>query len=186
LQNVPGREPELEVVEDMSNTSPKKIRKWLETMPTLSELCAKFPEEWAVVQRDILAAYERSRSEAPLKSLSRPSAPALTQPDGAHRRRGAGKPPDPYLSNYIGKRMARLAIKNYGLIATSGVTQGIVRFNWLNGYIIKGLLFARELERKPVSLFWFRLMWSMVWQKNRLQAVSGGQWDLLLLFPAAC
>ena len=65
-----------------------------------------------------------------------------------------------------------MAIKNYGLIAASGITEGVVRFNWLNGYIIKELLFARELERKPVSLFWFRLMWPFVWQKERLMPLA--------------
>ncbi len=68
--------------------------------------------------------------------------------------------------------MAQLAIKNYGLIAASGIKKGVVRFNWLNGYIIKGLLFARELERKPASLFWFRLMWPFVWQKKRLMPLA--------------
>jgi hypothetical protein len=28
------------------------------------------------------------------------------------------------------------------------------------------LLFSRGLERKPVSLFWFRLFWPLVWQKS--------------------
>ncbi len=79
---------------------------------------------------------------------------------------------DSALSKYIRNRMARMAIKNYGLIAASGIKEGVVRFNWLNGYIIKELLFARELERKPVSLFWFRLMWPLVWQKERLMPLA--------------
>ena len=142
-------------------------------MPPLSELCEKYPDEWAVVQRDISAAYSRSRSaEQPPKRLHRSSNSATTHPKPARRTPRAGKALDSALSKYIRNRMARMAIKNYGLIAASGIKEGVVRFNWLNGYIIKELLFARELERKPVSLFWFRLMWPLVWQKERLMPLA--------------
>ena len=162
------------VIREMSaDNNPKKVRKWLKTMPTLGELCAKFPEEWAIARRDISAAYERSRSEGqPPKRLYRSSNSATTLPEPARRTPRAGKALDPALSQYIRNRMARMAIKNYGLIAASGIKEGVVRFNWLNGYIIKELLFARELERKPVSLFWFRLMWPLVWQKERLMPLA--------------
>ena len=142
-------------------------------MPTLGELCEKYPEEWAIVQREISAAYERSRSEEqPPKRPYRSSNSATTLPKPARRTPRAGKALDPALSKYIRNRMARMAIKNYGLIAASGIKEGVVRFNWLNGYIIKELLFARELERKPASLFWFRLMWPLVWQKERLMPLA--------------
>ncbi len=157
----------------MSNNNPKKVWKWLKTMPSLSELRAKYPEEWTIVQRDISAAYQRSRSEEESpKRLNRASNSATTLPKPARSKPRAGKALDPALSQYIRNRMAQMAIKNYGLIAASGVRKGVVRFNWLNGFIIKGLLFARELERKPVSLFWFRSMWPLVWQKARLMPLA--------------
>ncbi len=156
-----------------SSNNPKKVWKWLKTMPSLSELCEKYPEEWAIVQRDISAAYQRSRSEEqPPKRLNRSSNPATTLPKPARSKPRAGKALDPALSQYIRNRMAQMAIKNYGLIAASGIKEGVVRFNWLNGFIIKGLLFARELERKPASLFWFRLLWPLVWQKARLMPLA--------------
>jgi hypothetical protein len=43
-----------------------------------------------------------------------------------------------------------------------------MRFNLLNGYLAQRLLFRRDLERKPVSLFWFRLLWPLLWQRRRL------------------
>ena len=157
----------------MPNNNPKKVWKWLNTMPSLSELCEKFPAEWATVQRDMSVAYQRSKSEEqPPKHLNRPSNPAATLPKPARSKPRAGRALDPALSQYIRNRMAQMAIKNYGLIAASGIEKGVVRFNWLNGFIIKGLLFARELERKPASLFWFRLMWPLVWQKNRLMPLA--------------
>ncbi len=168
----------------MSNNNPKKVWKWLKTMPSLSELRAKYPEEWTIVQREISAAYQRSRSEEESpKRLNRASNSATTLPKPARSKPRAGKALDPALSQYIRNRMAQMAIKNYGLIAASGVRKGVVRFNWLNGFIIKGLLFARELERKPVSLFWFRSMWPLVWQKARLMPLAQPEGIYCFYFP---
>jgi len=160
----------------MSNNNPKKVWKWLKTMPSLSELCEKYPEEWTIVQRDISTAYQRSRSEEQSPARLNRSSNSVTLPKPAPKparsKPRAGKALDPALSQYIRNRMAQMAIKNYGLIAASGIKKGVVRFNWLNGFVIKALLFARELERKPVPLFWFRLMWPLVWQKNRLMPLA--------------
>lgn len=62
----------------------------------------------------------------------------------------------------------QLAIKNHCLITATGLIQGEVRFNYLNGYVTQKLLFSRNLERKPVSLFWFWLIWPLIWQKQLL------------------
>ena len=48
----------MEVIGGMSNNNPKKVWKWLKTMPSLSELREKYPEEWTIVQRDISKAPE--------------------------------------------------------------------------------------------------------------------------------
>ncbi|MFA5825388.1 MAG: hypothetical protein WC825_05365, partial [Gallionellaceae bacterium] len=55
--------------------------------------------------------------------------------------------------------------------ADVGASKGKLRFNLFNGFIAQKLLFARGLERKPVSLFWFRLFWPLVWQKKRLMSL---------------
>ena len=74
----------------------------------------------------------------------------------------------PELAQYIRQRMLQLVIKNRGLSEVTGIKHGKVRLNLINGYIIQKLLFSHDLERKPASLFWFRLFWRMVWQKNFL------------------
>jgi len=50
----------------------------------------------------------------------------------------------------------------------SGVENGKVRFNFLNGFIAQKLLFSQGLERKPVSMLWFKLFWPLIWQKRLL------------------
>lgn len=45
---------------------------------------------------------------------------------------------------------------------------GKAQFNPINGYLVQKLLFAGEVERKPASLFWFRLLWPLIWQRKFL------------------
>lgn len=133
---------------------------WLKTYPTFKELCARYPRDWAAVQADIAAIVERGAPDELKRYLDRlsPAASRSTQHDAV-------------LSRFIRNRMAHEAVRQLSLsalAADAGVTSGKLRFNWINGFIAQRLLFARELERKPVSLFWFRLFWPLVWQRKRL------------------
>ena len=148
----------------LTRNNPKQVWRWLKSRPSLKALCERYPNEWALVQRDISAAYERSKTKEQL--------PTIPQPKPMRAKSSAGNALDPALSQVIRHRMAQLAIKNHGLIAASGVTEGVIRFNWLNGTIVNQLLFARDLERKPASLFWFRLLWPLVWQRKRLMLLA--------------
>lgn len=68
----------------------------------------------------------------------------------------------------IKARMAWLALQNYYLAALGGQSKGTIRFNWLNGTLLQHLLFRQGFERKPVSLFWHRLVWPLITQKKIL------------------
>lgn len=134
---------------------------WLKTKPSLDELCFRYPQEWAAVQQDISGIVGRGNAEE-LKSYLERIAAQVQSPSAD--RQGA-------LSQAIRSRMAHESVKKLcqsTLAADAGATKGKLRFNLLNGYIAQKLLFARGLERKPVSLFWFRLLWPLVWQKKRL------------------
>ena len=147
-----------------------KTLKWLQTNPPLDELCARYPDEWSAVQQDISAIIERGAAKELKEYLERLSAPAVSaQP--FHTRQPGRKSAEAALSQFIRSRMAHQAVKKLclsTLAADTGVSKGKLRFNLFNGYIAQKLLFARELVRKPVSLFWFRLFWPLVWQKKRL------------------
>jgi hypothetical protein len=64
--------------------------------------------------------------------------------------------------------MAHLTIKQHLIAEATGIEKGKVRFNLLNGYAAQKLLFANALERKPVSMFLFRLLWPLLWQRRLL------------------
>ena len=65
-------------------------------------------------------------------------------------------------------RLAKLAMHNYYLGSLAGKT-GKIRFNWWNGSLLQRLLFrGGGFARKPVSLFWYGLMWPLISQKKIL------------------
>src|SRR5512142_1763320 len=149
----------------MKKTAFQKKLDWLKTNPPLDELCSRYPAEWATVQDEISAIVAGGVAEelkAYLERLSRldPSFSGKTQQNEAIA-----------LSQFVRSRMAHESVKKLclsTLAADMGVPSGKLRFNLFNGLIAQKLLFARALERKPVSLFWFRLLWPLVWQKKRL------------------
>jgi hypothetical protein len=121
---------------------------WLRTNPGLDALRTRFPQEWESVQDEISAIVARGKPEELRQYLERPAGGNVNQ--------------------LVRQRMATLAVKQFCLALASGVTQGKLRFNLINGFIAQKLLFAHDLVRKPVSLFWFRLWWPLLWQRQRL------------------
>jgi hypothetical protein len=144
---------------------------WLKSNPSLEELCAKYPEDWQVVQQEVSSIVVRGVAEELKAYLDQAAKPAVlgNSPLGGRQASLEVK-----LSAFVRSRMAREAIKKLcltTLASDTGVKKGKLRFNLLNGYIIQKLLFTKGLERKPASLFWFKLFWPLVWQKKRLMAL---------------
>jgi hypothetical protein len=137
---------------------------WLKSKPSLDELCARYPDEWATVQQEISAIVARGAADELNPYLARLSAP-MSAPGQRQQNLQAT------LSQYVRSRMAHDSVKKLclsSLAADTGVKQGKLRFNLFNGFVAQKLLFARALERKPASLFWFRLFWPLLWQRKRL------------------
>jgi hypothetical protein len=153
----------------MKQGSNEKTWAWLKTNPSLDDLCSRYPAEWATVQRDVSAIIGRGAPEELQAYLQRLSTQGALTAKSFPWGRGNSK--EAVLSQFIRSRMAHEAVKKLclsTLAKEAGVTKGKLRFNLLNGYVAQKLLFSRGLERKPVSLFWFRLFWPLLWQKNRL------------------
>lgn len=141
---------------------------WLRGGPSLAELKTRFPGEWEAVSDELAAIFASGKPEQLQTYLAGLSTPVVAQPNRVGPRLNQKKLEAAAASRLIRHRMAHLALKGYVLSAAAGGKRGKIRFNWLNGFVAQRLLFARELERKPVSPFWFRLIWPLVWQKNLL------------------
>jgi len=130
-------------------------RAWLRSEPPLKELQERYPDEWDEVLQKLTLLFQQGKSAvitAYLQQLSRKSA--------------ADKNGD--LRHAVRYQMARAAVRQHYISVASGVESGTVRFNLLNGLVAQRLLFAHDLVRKPVSMFWFRLLWPLLWQRRFL------------------
>ncbi len=139
----------------MKSGKDEKTIAWLQSSPPLAELCAAYPEEWETVRQQLATVIERGHPEELTTHLQRLA--------GAAKRAGTSP-----VRDMVRYQMAHAAVRQHLVSVASGVESGKVRFNLINGLIAQKLLFARDLERKPVSLFWFRLLWPLVWQKRFL------------------
>jgi hypothetical protein len=148
----------------VKNTEPDVLLQWLCKNPELSELCAEYPDEWERVQRElatVLAQGKTAELQTYLQRLSKQGAlPVAGQ--------GRNKTTDSAVRQVVRYRMAHTAVKQHCVAMATGIESGKVRFNLLNGFVAQKLLFSDGLERKPVSMFWFRLFWPLIWQKRLL------------------
>jgi hypothetical protein len=154
-----------------SSRTAEEARAWLATRPSLGELKEAYPAEWEAVQRDISAVVRQGDIEAVkayVHELSRPRTASRAQ----RRAKGAE---EVLLREEIRQKMAAAAVKQMALSTATGVTEGRVRFNLVNGWVAQKLLFKKGLERKPASMLWFRLLWPLLWQRKFLMPLVGPQ-----------
>lgn len=141
---------------DKKNIQPQQCPR---SEPGLQELKEAYPREWEAVNHELAKIINQSNGDAVQTYLKHLAAKASEKRKDNRREQ---------LNHEVRYRMARLAIKQHYVAVASGVESGKVRFNLLNGMIAQGLLFSEGLTRKPVSLFWFRLLWPLLWQRRLL------------------
>ena len=71
------------------------------------------------------------------------------------------------IASLVRRHMATALLRQMLLSKAAGVAEGRIRF-FVNGYVAQKLLFRQGLERKPVAMRWFRLVWPLLWQKQLL------------------
>ena len=135
---------------------------WLRSGPPLAELSAAYPREWERVQRELHAVLTRDDADELIAYIK-----AVSQPEPS-RAGGRIRPARERISSEVRRQMAALVLKRAVFRASTGVPEGRVRFNLLNGFVAQKLLFRRDLERKPVSMWLFRLVWPLIGQRRLL------------------
>jgi hypothetical protein len=142
--------------------------KWLQSKPSLSDLGAEFPELWDTVRREIAEIVADGSAAGLPEYLKRMALTERLLEKKHHGSRGDKRIAAALVQQIVSSRMAHLAIKQHLISEATGIEKGKVRFNLFNGYLAQMLLFSDGLERKPVSLFWFRLFWPLLWQRRLL------------------
>ncbi|QYG02785.1 hypothetical protein [Massilia sp. NP310] len=141
----------------MQLNDPAKVLAWLRRRPSEEVLKKTFPKEREAMEAELAAALA-ARDPARLHRLLHPD------DESAKRTLSPMTKADQVrvLQAAIRQRMAALAMRRYSLAIATGQKSGKVRFNLFNGVIAQRLLFKRDFERRPVSLFWFRLLWPLL------------------------
>lgn len=140
---------------------PEEVLDWLRQKPTLAQVRQAYPSEWEVVERRVAELVARQHAEAVTSYLAAMANPAADTP-------GRRRPGQETVSLRVRQYMTVEAIQQAYLAAATGVTTGKIRFGLVGGYLAQRLLFAHDLERKPVSLFWFRVCWPLVRRRRSL------------------
>ena len=135
---------------------------WLRSGPTLAELSDAYPREWERVQRELHAVLARDDADELIAYIRTVSQPETLRAGG--RMRHARERIDAEAR----RQMAALALKRAVFRVSTGVPEGRVRFDLVNGFVAQKLLFKRDLERKPVSMWLFRLVWPLLGQRRLL------------------
>ncbi len=137
------------------------VRAWLRTRPSLDELCERWPAEWAAVSAEIGELTTRGDVEELKAHVAAVAAPQANAG-------GRGGNPQAQVRREVRRQMMVAALKQVSLATAAGVRRGRMRFNLVNGWVAQKLLFARQLERKPVPMTWFTALWPLLWQRRRL------------------
>jgi hypothetical protein len=120
---------------------------FLAKRPSLREMREAYPKEWEQVQAEIAQVVNTGDVDQ-LKAYV--------------QRVSKGK-------SDIKRAMAVEALRKVCVSAATGVTKGKVRFNLVNGWLAQKLLFkGTDLERKPVNLAAFSVIWPLLTQKRFL------------------
>ncbi|MDD2273289.1 MAG: hypothetical protein PHP95_16800 [Desulfuromonadaceae bacterium] len=152
----------------MKNEQPENVLKWLRSEPSLDELGTHFPQLREVVRCEVAEIVGRGATEELPAYLKRMLHAEQLLKKKYHGSRGDRKVGTALVLQAMHTRMAHLTIKQHLIAEATGIEKGKVRFNLLNGYVAQKLLFANALERKPVSMFLFRLLWPLLWQRRLL------------------
>lgn len=139
---------------------------------TLEELRQRFPAQWETVGNGLVAATETRRPEALVAFLKKTQASARPWRLRLEKSRPTAQALQAALPHLAMARMAKLAaeqtLRAAAAHAATGQVGGTVRFGLLGGWLVQRLLFARGLERKPVSMAAFRLLWPLVSRRKIL------------------
>jgi hypothetical protein len=134
---------------------------------SLEELQAAHPRDWSAVRDRLDAVLTRGTTDDLVAAMTIASAPVASRrvrtPSEVREEQGA----------VVRREMQRLAFERIRFSMATGVAEGKVRFNWVNGWCLQRLFFERDLRRKPVSMLRFRLTWPFAWQRRFLMPLVG-------------
>ncbi|QCG99408.1 SAM-dependent methyltransferase (plasmid) [Azospirillum sp. TSA2s] len=148
----------------MTPSEKKLIR--LRQARTLEDLRTSFPRDWRIVERKISGILERGNPQD-LAEFTKQTIEhhqdltvllSKTLPNSSNYKA--------YLSRFAQVRMAAFVIKDLSRFAGKNVKSQ--KLGCIDKFLMGNLLFLDGFRRKPVSMFWFQLIWPMIRQRHML------------------
>jgi len=134
------------------------VVRWLATEPTLEELRRTFPHEWDQVQ--IRLARAADAGEDALRALVvEVSAPRAGSPDRQPRAKDL-------VAHEVRRQMLAHAIQRAAFEAEAGADKSQIAFDAFSGRVLQRLFFRRGLERRPVSMLAYAVLWPLARQRR--------------------
>lgn len=135
---------------------------------SLLRLKERFPDLWDALSRELTPLCRPEESRKLAAAMQRISMSADAYHSRVQKSRGnlaVVKTAFPFIVRH---QMVRLWLTNSYLLSVSDYgKEGKARLSLWDGFIIQRLLFRRGLERKPVSMAWFKIVWALVRRKQR-------------------
>lgn len=152
----------------MQNDKLAQYRRTVDGSFSLSELKEMFPAQWQSLAEELTPLCRPEESQKLAAALHRISAEADAFHSRVTRSRGNQAVVKVALPYVVRHRMARLWLTNSCLLSVADAGKdGKAKLSFWDGFLMQRLLFRRGMERKPVSLAWFRVVWPMVRPKQR-------------------
>jgi len=148
-------------VSDLDLRRPADVQRWLLQAPSLAQVRREFPEQWQQVEAEVGGMARQGDRQQLLDHLHRVAGPGRPTRDRAR----AGSV---VAAEAVRRYLTIEAVRQACLSAASGVPQGQLRFNLVNGWVLQRLLFERGLRRKAVRAPLFRLVWPLLPQRRYL------------------
>lgn len=142
---------------------------------SLERLRADYPQDWARVSEALLSALQSGRAEEVSAWIGAVRSEADHWRGRVRASRDNATVASAALPFLVRERMAKLAIEKTAFALAARQTSGIVRLDLWSGLLVQKLFFERGLERKPVSLAAFRLLWPLVRRKRIVMPLVNGR-----------
>lgn len=131
-------------------------------------LALRYPEFKEIVIKEFSGITKESNTEEISSFIDTYKSKARFAIDRIQKSGENQKTLNTFLPDIIKARIAIYILEQLYLTDQSGKTMGKIRFNLWDGLILQKVLFTKDLERKPVDIFWFRFFWIFITNKKIL------------------
>lgn len=150
------------------NFTKKKVDEILTNKIDSETLGLQYPELKEIVMEEFSAINEESSVDEIVAFIDTYKAKARFAIDRIKKSGENQKSINTFMPDIIKARIAVYILEQLYLQVQSGKTSGKLRFTLWDGLILQKILFKKDFERKPVSLFWFKLFWRFIKDKKIL------------------